>query len=72
MLYSIFYATDHTTHFYALGGPDFVVGPNAPKEQRNIIGVIQAVGLEVAGKVLKMRKDGHHLIKMIGQGPRMT
>ncbi len=66
LLYSIFYATDHTTHFYALGGPDFVVGPNAPKEQRNIIGVIQAVGLEVAGKVLKMRKDGHHLIKMIG------
>lgn len=66
LLYSIFFATDHTTHFYALGGPDFVVGPNAPKEQRNIVGVIQAVGLEVAGKVLKMRKDGHHLIKMMG------
>ncbi len=30
LFYSIFYATDHTTHFYALGGPDFVVGPTAP------------------------------------------
>jgi len=66
MFYSIFFATDHTTHFYALGGPDFVVGPQAPAEQRNILGVIQKVGSEVAGKVLKMRRDGHHLIKMIG------
>jgi F420-non-reducing hydrogenase large subunit len=30
MFYSAFYVTDHTTHFYALGGPDFVVGPDAP------------------------------------------
>ena len=30
LFYSIFYATDHTTHFYALGGPDFVVGPDGP------------------------------------------
>ena len=66
MFYSIFFATDHTTHFYALGGPDFVVGPQAPKEERNILGVIAKVGMDIAGKVLKMRRDGHHLIKMIG------
>src|SRR5574341_329155 len=30
LLYSAFYCTDHTTHFYALGGPDFVMGPDAP------------------------------------------
>lgn len=66
MFYSIFYATDHTTHFYALGGPDFVVGPDAPKEDRNILGVIKKVGMEIAGKVIKMRADGHNLIKMIG------
>ena len=65
LFYSIFYATDHTTHFYALGGPDFVVGPDAPPAQRNILGVIAKVGMDVAGKVLKMRRDGHHLIKMI-------
>jgi len=66
LLYSIFYATDHTTHFYALAGPDFVVGPTAPKAERNILGVINKVGMDIAGKVLKMRRDGHHLIQMIG------
>ena len=66
LFYSIFYATDHTTHFYALGGPDFVVGPDAPPAERNILGVVKKVGMEIAGKVLKMRKDGHELIKMIG------
>jgi F420-non-reducing hydrogenase large subunit len=69
MFYSIFYATDHTTHFYALGGPDFVMGPDAPVAERNILGIINKVGMEIAGKVLKMRHDGHHLIKMIGGRP---
>ena len=69
MFYSIFYATDHTTHFYALGGPDFVMGPDAPVAERNILGIIKKVGMEIAGKVLKMRHDGHHLIKMIGGRP---
>jgi F420-non-reducing hydrogenase large subunit len=65
LMYSIFFATDHTTHFYALGAPDFIVGPDAPVAQRNILGVIQKVGMDVAGKVLKMRRDGHHLIQMM-------
>ena len=69
LFYSIFYATDHTTHFYALGGPDFVLGPDAPPLERNILGVVKKVGMEVAGAVLKMRRDGHHLIKMIGGRP---
>ena len=69
LFYSIFYATDHTTHFYALGGPDFVVGPEAPAAERNILGVIAKVGMDVAGKVLKMRRDGHHLIKLMGGRP---
>ncbi len=69
LLYSIFYATDHTTHFYALGGPDFVMGPEAPPAERNLLGVIKKVGMEVAGKVLKMRRDGHHLIKMMTGRP---
>jgi len=28
--------------------------------------VVKKVGLDIAGKVLKMRRDGHHLIKTIG------
>ncbi|MCJ7511415.1 MAG: Ni/Fe hydrogenase subunit alpha [Anaerolineales bacterium] len=65
LMYSIFFATDHTTHFYALGGPDFIVGPDAPAAERNILGVVAKVGMEVAGKVLKMRRDGHNLIQLM-------
>lgn len=69
LFYSIFFVTDHTTHFYALAAPDFVVGPNAPPLERNILGIIKKVGMDIAGKVLKMRHDGHYLIKMIGGRP---
>ncbi len=41
---------DHALHFYFLGGPDFVVGPDAPPPQRNILGVIETVGLELGKK----------------------
>src|SRR3990170_69347 len=47
LLYSGFYFTDHTTHFYALAGPDFVMGPDAPVAERNILGVIHKVGLDI-------------------------
>ncbi len=66
LFYSIFFATDHTTHFYALAGPDFVVGPDAPPLERNILGIVKKVGIEIAGKVLKMRRDGHNLLELMG------
>jgi F420-non-reducing hydrogenase large subunit len=44
LLYSAFFCTDHTTHFYALAGPDFIMGPDAPVAERNILGVIHKVG----------------------------
>ncbi len=69
LFYSLFFATDHTTHFYALAAPDFVMGPQAPVPERNILGIIGKVGMDVAGKVLKMRRDGHYLIKMMGGRP---
>jgi F420-non-reducing hydrogenase large subunit len=66
LLYSGFYFTDHTTHFYALAGPDFVMGPDAPVAERNILGVIHKVGLEIGGKVIQARKYGHHIVEIIG------
>jgi F420-non-reducing hydrogenase large subunit len=66
LFYSAFYVTDHTTHFYALGGPDFVVGPDAAASQRNILGVIAAVGKEAGMKVINTRKQNHEVIKIIG------
>jgi F420-non-reducing hydrogenase large subunit len=66
LLYMGFYFTDHTTHFYALGGPDFVMGPDAPVAERNILGVIHKVGMEIAGQVLQARKYGHTVVEMLG------
>jgi F420-non-reducing hydrogenase large subunit len=66
LLYVIFYVTDHSTHFYALGGPDFVMGPDAPAAQRNILGVIHKVGVEIGRKVIETRGACHELIKMMG------
>jgi F420-non-reducing hydrogenase large subunit len=66
LLYSAFYVTDHATHFYALGGPDFVIGPDGPVAERNILGVIHKVGLEVGGRVIQARKYGHNVVEMIG------
>jgi F420-non-reducing hydrogenase large subunit len=66
LFYSAFYVTDHATHFYALGGPDFVVGPDAPAGERNILGVIAKVGKEAGLKVINTRKQNHEVIKIIG------
>ncbi len=66
LLYSSFYVTDHTTHFYILAGPDFIMGPDAPVAERNILGVIAKVGLELGGAVINARKQNHHVIQMLG------
>jgi F420-non-reducing hydrogenase large subunit len=66
MFYSAFYVTDHTTHFYALGGPDFVVGPDAPAAERNILGVVHKVGVEIGKEVIDCRIRNHHVIKVVG------
>jgi len=66
MFYASFYVTDHTVHFYALGGPDFVVGPDAPAAERNILGVIHKVGVDIGKQVIACRQRNHHVIKMLG------
>ena len=66
LLYSAFYVADHTTHFYILAGPDFVMGPNAPKAERNILSVISKVGPEVGNSVIKHRSDALDVVAMIG------
>jgi len=66
LFYSTFYVTDHTTHFYALGGPDFIVGPDAPAAERNILGVIGKVGLETGKAVIECRARNHEIIRKLG------
>jgi F420-non-reducing hydrogenase large subunit len=66
LMYATFFVADHATHFYALAGPDFVVGPDAPKAERNILGVIEKVGEEVGATVMGLLKDNHDAAAIIG------
>jgi len=66
LVYNTFMFEDHALHFYFLGGPDFVVGPTAPRGERNILGVVGKVGAEVAGQVIAMRRAARELISLAG------
>ncbi|HID32090.1 MAG TPA: Ni/Fe hydrogenase subunit alpha [bacterium (Candidatus Stahlbacteria)] len=65
-MYNCFMFEDHMLHFYILAGPDFIVGPDAPKAQRNVLGVIARVGLEIGGRLIDIRKKVRDMITYIG------
>jgi F420-non-reducing hydrogenase large subunit len=66
LMYNIFMLEDHALHVYVLGGPDFIVGPTSPKEERNIIGMINKIGKENVLKVISMRKKLREINLMLG------
>jgi F420-non-reducing hydrogenase large subunit len=66
LVYNAFMLEDHALHVYILGGPDFIVGPDAPKEERNVVGVVQKVGVEVGKQVISMRRRLRELIAYFG------
>jgi len=69
LLYNAYTFSDHLLHFYYLGGPDFLVGPYAPPLERNILGVVKKVGLELGGEVIKHRAYGQKIIEIVGGRP---
>jgi F420-non-reducing hydrogenase large subunit len=56
----------HIAHFYALAAPDFVVGPTADPAKRNILGLIDKVGLEVGREVIRHRAYAQAIQTVIG------
>jgi len=66
LVYNTFMLEDHALHFFVLGGPDFIVGPEAPAAERNIVGVIGKVGLEAGKKVIATRRRLRELIAYFG------
>jgi len=69
LAYSIFMVEDHALHFFFLGGPDFVVGPAAAKADRNVLGVIGKVGLEIGKEVIGVRKQLRELMGQMAGKP---
>lgn len=66
LVYNAFMFEDHALHVYILGGPDFIVGPDAPAAQRNVVGVIEKVGLEIGKQVIVTRKRVRDFITHVG------
>lgn len=56
LAYSIFFVEDHLLHFFFLGGPDLIVGPDAAAAERNVLGVAKTLGIDAAKKVIATRQ----------------
>jgi len=56
----------HVAHFYVLAGPDFIPGYDAPPAERNILGLIKKVGLEIGSEVIKHRAYAQDIQATIG------
>ena len=66
LFYMAHFVHSHIAHFYALGAPDFIVGPTAPKAERNVLGVIAKVGKEIGTEVLKQRRIAQEIQALLG------
>ena len=66
LFYMAHFVHSHIAHFYALGAPDFVVGPTAPKAERNVLGVIGKVGVEIGTEVIKQRRLAQEIQALLG------
>ena len=67
--YNAFYVEDHYIHFFFLAAPDFVVGADADPAARNILGLIDKVGMEIGGKVIEVRRRCRDIIRLIASKP---
>jgi len=66
MMYMAHFVHSHIAHFYALAAADFVIGPQSNPAERNILGVVGKVGLQVGGEVLKQRSNAQKCQEIIG------
>jgi F420-non-reducing hydrogenase large subunit len=56
----------HIAHFYALAAPDFVLGPTSDPSERNILGLVAKVGLDIGTDVIKHRAYAQDIQAVIG------
>ena len=56
-------------HFFALGAPDFLPGPEAPKAERNVLGLIAAAGVDAGKLVLRARGHCQRIQGVLGGHP---
>ncbi len=45
----------HLLHFFALAAPDFIPGAAAPPQERNLLGLVSKVGMDLGRRILENR-----------------
>jgi len=58
----------HALHFFMLAAPDFILGHDAPAEERNVIGLARH-SPDLAKKAIAVRKFGQRLTEAVGGKP---
>ncbi len=66
LLLSAHHIEDHTEILYAMGLPDFIVGPTAPPEKRNLLGVAEKIGKDVVKDILNKRFAAARIVEILG------
>ena len=65
LLYNSYIFADHLLHLFYLGGPDFLA-KDGNKANRNIVGVINALGEDLGKELIAARRRAHEAIEIIG------
>jgi len=65
LYYSAHYVHSHIAHFYALAAPDFVMGPDSDPATRNILGLVQKLGVGPVAEVIKHRALAQEIQRMV-------
>jgi F420-non-reducing hydrogenase large subunit len=62
------YIHSHALHFYFLGAPDLVMGPDSDPAERNVVGIIKK-NPDLAKMAIKTRKIGQDITSVVGGKP---
>ncbi len=65
LAYHAFMYEDHLLHTYYLGGPDWILGPDVPASQRNILGLSDRMGKPFTAMMMTARNKAREIISRI-------
>ena len=65
LVYHAFIFEDHLLHVYYLGGPDWLLGPDVPTSQRNILGLADRMGKSFTTLMIATRNKAREIIARI-------
>jgi len=65
LFYNAHMSHSHMLHFFALAAPDFIPGFDAAPEKRNILGLIEKLGMDTGKEVMRIRGYAQKIQAMI-------